>query len=161
MNQFTCVEYLHCLPQIALANCRYMQCVYFNVFQCCLIKLLLLFAVVVVHIYIIIHTSSGVSVTNFCPAITRLSMACLICWALGTKSGNGTPSLCAASLSKINCDTFKRTNIYYRYQPNIQRPLNLVEISKLPLLRPGLIHLRSGLQEGLETEGLLLIRGRL
>ena len=141
MNQFTCVEYLHCLPRIALA--RYMYCVCFNVFQYCLIKLLLLFAVVVVHIYIIIHTSSGVSVTNFCPAITRLSMACLICWALGTKSGNGTPSLCAASLSKINCDTFKRTNIYYRYQPNIQRLLNSVEISKLPLLRPGLIHLHS------------------
>ena len=149
MNQFMCVECLHCLPQIALANCRYMQCVNkcFHVFQCCLIKLLLLlllFVVVVVHIYIIIHTSSGVSVTNFCPASTRLSMACLICWALGTKSGNGTPSLCAASLSKINCDTFKRTNIYYTYQPNIQRPLNSVEVSKVPLLRAGLTHLRLG-----------------
>ena len=161
MNQFTCVEYLHCLPRIALANCRCMQCVCFNVFQCSLIKLLLLFAVVVVHIYIIIHTSSGVSVTNFRPASTRLSMACLICWALGTKSGNGTPSLCTASLSKINCDTFKRTNIYYTYQPNIQRPLNSVEVSKLPLLRTGLIHLHSGFQKGLETEGLILIQGGL
>ena len=54
MNQFTCVEYLHCLPRIALASCRYMQCVCFNVFQCCLIKLLLLlFAVVVVHIQLL------------------------------------------------------------------------------------------------------------
>lgn len=51
-------------------------------------------------------TSSEVSITSFCAANTRRSIACLICWALGTMSGNGMPFLCEASLSRISCDTW-------------------------------------------------------